>query len=231
MKFDETFKLGKPVETSLWMVDIVGYSKIRSAAAQEELIKNLFSCVYNSVDLVRSEILEHGSPTSRRELGSDDATVIWTGDGAILALKSPFDKYTPLKLTHHFLTQWNSESWTSYWEELDNGWSAPPKLHVATHVGQCRWLSTPTLRSPLFEVSNCFGVDINILARLSTFSTSNGEFVISEAHYKSLNPDEHGDVDFTIGKGVFRIGVTAMKNQRVTDKGDDEFQFRFFELT
>jgi len=179
MQFDKVFKLGKPTQTSLWMVDIVGYSKITNEAVQEELVKNLFSCVYDSMNEIKEEIYQYGDIGSKRELSADDATVIWTGDGAIIALKSPFDLYTPLKLSFHFMQFWERKEWTLYKNEKCD-WNITPKLHIAAHIGECRWLSTPTLRSPLFEVSNCFGVDINILARISTFSTSNGEFVLSE---------------------------------------------------
>ncbi len=183
-KFDETFKLDLPTPTHLWMVDIVQFSAIKDAIVQEELIQNLFSCVYKAVDEISANVAK--DKNLNKELSSDDATVTWTGDGAIVALKFPFDILTPLKLSYYFNYFWQKLKWINY--QLKQGSNkALPKVHISIHSGECRWLKTPTLRSPLFEVSNCFGADINILVRISTFSTENGDFVVSEDYYQKVS--------------------------------------------
>lgn len=98
LQFNSTFKLSEQKETYLWMVDIVGFSKIHDSIAQEELINNLFSAVYSSMESLAQSITK--DEDKRKLLSSDDATVMWTGDGAIVAMKSPFDIFSPIILSY-----------------------------------------------------------------------------------------------------------------------------------
>lgn len=227
VQFNDTFKLGDPQETMLWLVDIVGYSKVDNLIAQEELIKNVFNCVYASVNQL-AKIVRLDKKLSK-ELSSDDATVIWTGDGAIIAAKFPFGIDTPLLLTSFFIEFWENEPWTHYFNSI--GKNEIPKVHIAAHYGQCRWLETPTLRSPLFEISNCFGVDINLLARIATFSTENGEFIISEEYYKKLTGGNNNFYKLKFPKGkVQDLSFLESKEESVRGKGDVKFHYREFQF-
>jgi hypothetical protein len=226
IQFNDTFQLGEPEKTYLWLVDIVGYSKVTNLIAQEELIKNIFNCVYASVTEV-AKIIRLNKVLSR-ELTSDDATVIWTGDGAIVAAKFPFGIDTPLLFSSFFIEFWEKENWRHYRNALKS--EEVPKVHIAVHSGMCRWLQTPTLRSPLFEISNCFGVDINLLARIATFSTENGEFIISESYFKELAPVEGiYNLKFLKNKTQF-LTFTDKFNGTVSGKGDTEFEYRQFDF-
>jgi hypothetical protein len=225
IQFNDTFKLGEPEKTYLWLVDIVGYSKISDLNAQEILIKNIFNCVYASVNEVAKII--RADPKHGRELTSDDATVIWTGDGAIVATKFPFGINTPLLLTSFFVEFWEQEdNWKNY--RYSTKTKDTPKVHIASHFGNCRWLQTPTLRSPLFEISNCFGVDINLLARIATFSTENGEYIISNEYFNELEKSEN-EYELKLQKGkAQKIGFSENKNSQVVGKGTVHFNYREF---
>ena len=227
MRFDETFKLGTPVPTHLWMVDIDGYSKVVDPDVQEELIKCLFGCVYDSVNEVSIDILKSDDIKKKIELGSDDATVIWTGDGAIVAVKSPFDLLTPLKLTYYFNKKWTRLDWLKYRLEAKDE-NSTPKVHMAVHSGECRWLKTPTLRSPLFEVSNCFGVDINLLARIATFSTSNGDFVASKSYAKKLNLPKENSYILPLSDASCEVQFTKTYTGKIKGKNQEKFSYKFF---
>jgi copper chaperone CopZ len=190
-RFDVTFNLSKPELTYLWLVDIVGYSKIKPKNdgdlefldVQEELIINMFRSVYDAVAKLSNKLKDTNG--NKREFLSDDATVIWTGDGAIVALKEPFDINSPLFLTHFFTESWNKKAnWTNYKTYFNS--EAFPKVHIALHNGDCRWLQTPTLRSPLFEVANCFGVDVNEVSRIGACSGGDGTFLTSTTYFDLL---------------------------------------------
>jgi hypothetical protein len=190
-RFDVTFNLSKPELTYLWLVDIVGYSKIKPKNdgdlefldVQEELIINMFRSVYDAVAKLSNKLKDTNG--NKREFLSDDATVIWTGDGAIVALKEPFDINSPLFLTHFFTESWNKEAnWKNYTTYFDS--ETFPKVHIALHNGDCRWLQTPTLRSPLFEVANCFGVDVNEVSRIGACSGGDGTFLTSTTYFDLL---------------------------------------------
>jgi hypothetical protein len=42
VSFESTFRLGHPEPSFLWLVDIAGFSQVRDAAAQQELLETLF---------------------------------------------------------------------------------------------------------------------------------------------------------------------------------------------
>lgn len=224
IQFNDTFKLGEPESTCLWLVDIVAYSKVTHLIAQEELIKNIFNCVYAAVNEV-AKIVKSQEDIGK-ELTSDDATVIWTGDGAIVATKFPFGRHTPLLLTSAFCEHWKDENWSHYQKSMNT--QDIPKVHIAAHRGNCRWLQTPTLRSPLFEVSNCFGVDINLLARLANFSSEDGEFIISEEYYNELDVQNQTCVLKLINGKKQHIKFSDLKSGIVEGKSDAVFVFREF---
>jgi hypothetical protein len=231
IQFNDTFKLGKPEKTYLWLVDIVGYSKIKNLNAQEILIKNIFNCVYASVNEVAKII--RSNQEQARELTSDDATVIWTGDGAIVAMKYPFGVDTPLLLTSYFNYFWrNEENWTNFNFDGKSKFTQRnaeiPKVHIAAHSGDCRWLQTPTLRSPLFEISNCFGVDINLLARIATFSSENGEFIISEDYFRELKKVRGNYILKLDDSKEQKITFSDKKINEVSGKGNVKFKYREF---
>jgi hypothetical protein len=181
----------------------------------------LFDCVYASVEATAKKYARH------EDLSSDDATVIWTGDGAIVALKAPFDHLAPLHLTARFRALWNARKWPYY---LKSAGTKIPQLHVAAHTGFCRWLRTPTLRSPLFECSNCFGVDLNVLSRLAQFSGP-GDFVTSEELVHQLNLvdsrcrvllDDASTVEFEFDH--------EPQTGTVSGKGTESYTYRMFRV-
>jgi hypothetical protein len=135
---------------------------------------------------------------SDERLSSDDATVAWLGDGAIVAMKAPFTPLAPLRLTARFRQRWNDAAWVNYRRVTSQ---RVPKLHVAAHCGECRWLRTPTLRSPLFECSNCFGVELNVLTRLAALSGPD-EYICSEALHGCLYL-AGGRCNIDLGRGLF----------------------------
>lgn len=229
VRFNSVFHLGEEEDTYLWMVDIVGYSKVTDSLAQEELIEHLFNCIYGAVKNV-AEMVKNDERRSK-DLSSDDATVIWTGDGAIIATKYPFGLETPLLLTTNFIALWRKEDWTRF--KINQKTKETPKVHIAAHFGKCRWLQNPTLRSPLFEVSNCFGVDINYLARIATFSTSNGDFISSNSFASAiLNESEENSYKLQISEeGSTLISFDPIEFSQVNGKGNDIFEFRKFHVS
>jgi hypothetical protein len=232
-----TFQFCEPEETFLWMVDIVHFSRVTDESRQKTLIQNLFKCIYLSMAELTDFVGQ--DPVVRKELTSDDATVIWTGDGAIVAMKAPFSVTSPFVLSHMFTRYWqDSANWRDFRASRD---AEIPKLHMAAHVGGCRWLKTPTLRSPIFEVSNCFGVPINVLARISNFSGPDGDYISSPELLSKLaqfkgDGEVPGDVAYSSMICVGKNSITDIRfgpdeAGQVSGKENNKYTYRRFAFT
>lgn len=104
-----------------------------------------------------------------------------------------------------------------------------PKVHIAIHYGLCRWLHTPTLRSPIFEVSNCFGVPINELSRFGTFSTQKGEYVASNRYTNNLiDRSKSTRISIQLEKSIIYINFEIEQVGYVSGKEKTEYHYCFF---
>ena len=151
-------------------------------------------------------------------------------NGAIVATRKPFDIETPLLLTHFFREYWQNANWDQY--KMTLGTQYLPKVHIAIHYGDCRWLQSHTLRSPLYESANCFGVNVNILSRIAVFSTEKGDYVSSQDYSKRILDNGASTYKIELPNETWTSVIfDHLETEKIRNKGNQEYNFRKFKFS